>query len=180
MPKIFASMAFLKWQATSGEQGPISLKLFGRLDARMSCGFGAKLSLSLLGKWTGSKGPCRVPKGRRSAGDCRSPEAPCPFRDKGVSRSQERVMFHIFSHMSVCTDAALDWGLWLKMQNKPFAEARPLRPFVGRAAFWGCFGRVGLHRPSLRLPSSRFPLSLVVFPLGFCFFGPLRSGNFGA
>ena len=115
-----------------------------------------------------------------SAGDCKSPEAPCPFRDKGVSRSQERVMFHIFSHMSVCTDAALDWGLWLKMQNKPFAEARPLRPFVGRAAFWGCFGRVGLHRPSLRLPSSRFPLSLVVFPLGFCFPDPLRSGNFGA
>ena len=172
-------MAFLKWQATSGEQGPIGLKLFGRLDARMSCGFGAKLSLSLLGKWTGSKGPCRVPKGRRSAGDCKSPEAPCPFRDKGVSRSQERVMFRIFSHMSVCTDAALDSGHWLKMQNKPFAEARPLRPFVGRAVFWGCFGGFGLRRLRPTASILSLPPSLVFFPWGFVF-EPLRSGNFGA
>ena len=172
-------MAFLKWQATSGEQGPIGLKLFGRLDARMSCGFGAKLSLSLLGKWTGSKGPCRVPKGRRSAGDCKSPEAPCPFRDKGVSRSQERVMFHIFSRMSVCTDAALDWESWLKMQNEPFAEARPLGPFVGRAVFWGCFGGFGLRRLRPTASILSLPPSLVFFPWGFVF-EPLRSGNFGA
>ena len=114
-----------------------------------------------------------------SAGDCKSPEAPCPFRDKGVSRSQERVMFHIFSRMSVCTDAALDWESWLKMQNEPFAEARPLGPFVGRAVFWGCFGGFGLRRlrPTASILSR--PPSLVFFPWGFVF-EPLRSGNFGA